>query len=349
MKKVEYIVSGCAFDCAPVLTHMAILSCPDGSAISIPECEPYKGPWGRVSHVELREDDTALLPSGIHIIFLSLLERNFYIVNEDLPQSPLYELWEDVDVSNEKVFDSIVVGMHPGGGVAVWALGNKRSAVVYYTRGHEISVGISQFMPGRHGYTLDGICDYYIGNVPAAKKIMSTKGVPPFEFFAGHMKQFTYEYVVHFANWNDESRLWEDYDENDMKPELGFIEESLLDGTFDKIHDQRLLGFHKAGVPEKMLISYHVGKSEYNAFFWLSGNQCLQAFKEIANDNRSVKLCLSVFIDYESNVFHFFLKNEQSCLGKLLPETMFQIIVFKNDFEYYRSNNYNQPRGAWVW
>lgn len=33
----------------------------------------------------------------------------------------------------------------------------------------------------------------------------------------------------------------------------------------------------------------------------------------------------------------------------VIPESAYQLIVFKNKFEDYRSENYKQPRGAWIW
>lgn len=33
----------------------------------------------------------------------------------------------------------------------------------------------------------------------------------------------------------------------------------------------------------------------------------------------------------------------------VIPESAYQLIVFKNKFEDYRSDNYDQPRGAWIW
>jgi hypothetical protein len=35
--------------------------------------------------------------------------------------------------------------------------------------------------------------------------------------------------------------------------------------------------------------------------------------------------------------------------SKLISDDAFQFIVFKNEFESFRSANYNQQRGSWIW
>ena len=71
------------------------------------------------------------------------------------------------------------------------------------------------------------------------------------------MNQFTYRYLVAFENLNE-----------DVKPELGFIEEMLYDGTHDKLHDGGLMKYHEAGKPKKLAIKWYIKKIEYSAYFW---------------------------------------------------------------------------------
>ena len=47
---------------------------------------------------------------------------------------------------------------------------------------------------------------------------------------------------------------------------------------------------------------------------------------------------------YELALYRYGLKEPQ-----VISESAYQLLVFKNKFEYYRSENYNQPRGAWIW
>ena len=47
---------------------------------------------------------------------------------------------------------------------------------------------------------------------------------------------------------------------------------------------------------------------------------------------------------YELALYRYGLKEPQ-----VIPEDVYQLLVFKNKFEDYRSDNYNQERGAWIW
>ena len=33
----------------------------------------------------------------------------------------------------------------------------------------------------------------------------------------------------------------------------------------------------------------------------------------------------------------------------VIPQDTYQVLIFNNDIEYYKSDNYNQDEGAWYW
>ncbi len=47
---------------------------------------------------------------------------------------------------------------------------------------------------------------------------------------------------------------------------------------------------------------------------------------------------------YELALYRYGLKEPL-----IVPQETYQLLVFKNKFEHYRSENYNQERGAWIW
>ena len=69
-KNYEYFVAGCAFDIAPTLVHIALLSYSETEAKPIPECMPFRGEWGENESVSFMEDSMHPLPCGIKIIYL---------------------------------------------------------------------------------------------------------------------------------------------------------------------------------------------------------------------------------------------------------------------------------------
>lgn len=155
----------------------------------------------------------------------------------------------------------------------------------------------------------------------------------------GAMSQYVYRYLVKFEN----SRMLENYNYN------LYIEEYLCDGTHDKLHDGGLLKYHQAGKPKKLAIKWHIGKSEYSAYFWFEDERIREVFDKFYGAHPDTKTDFIIRIDaenkkYELALYRYGLKEPQ-----IISEDVYQLLVFKNKFEDYRSDNYNQERGAWIW
>lgn len=156
------------------------------------------------------------------------------------------------------------------------------------------------------------------------------------------MKQFSYRYnIIHDKNKKTHK------DETQHK--LDYIEEALCDGTHDKLNDGGLLKYHQAGKPKKLHIQWHIGKSEYSAYFWFDDERIREVFDKFYGAHPDTKTDFIIRIDaenkkYELALYRYGLKEPQ-----VIPEDVYQLLVFKNKFEDYRSDNYNQERGAWIW
>lgn len=343
-QKYEYCIVGCASDIAPTLTHIALVSCSDTDVLSIPECLPFKGEWGKNETMSFGEELSHLLPQGVHIIYLSIVERKFYMVNAALPKEEIYHMW------CQGHYEKIIVGMAPYGGIAVWLNGIKKSTLVKWLYGFEIKVNMSSFIPGNPDVSLDELKMFYINSNLDAKIYYKKHGVPPHTLFEGYMQQFTYHYQPLYEYWdenNKEWRKWEKYAEN--VPVFDFIEESLYDGTHDKLHDGGLMKYHQAGKPKKLRVEWHIGKSEYSAYFWFEDERIREVFDRFYGAHPDTKTDFIIRIDaekrkYELALYRYGLKEPQ-----VIPEDVYQLLVFKNKFEDYRSDNYNQERGAWIW
>lgn len=159
------------------------------------------------------------------------------------------------------------------------------------------------------------------------------------------MKQFSYRYNIIYENNNKSTNTHKDK----TSPEFKFIEEFLYDGTFDKLNDGGLLKYHQAGKPKKLAIKWLIGKSEYSAYFWFEEEHIREVFDKFYGAHPDTKTDFIIRIDaenrkYELALYRYGLKEPQ-----IIPENVYQLLVFKNKFEDYRSGNYNQERGAWIW
>lgn len=162
-------------------------------------------------------------------------------------------------------------------------------------------------------------------------------------------RQYTYRYIPCFGHWDDEAGEWTPAFEDEILPELDYIEETLFDGTHDKLHDGGLLQYHQAGKPKKMALRWRVRKSDYAAYLWFDDNAIRSAFEIFYAEYPEARMDFVFFIDINNNVFRLALNCEEAEAPMVLNNDAYQMIIFKSKFEYYRTPNYNQPRGAWVW
>ena len=125
--------------------------------------------------------------------------------------------------------------------------------------------------------------------------------------FDNFMKQFTYRYLAIFENWDDGEGEWKTIDDENKVPEFEYIEEALYDGTHDKLHDEGLMKYHYAGKPKKLCVKWHVGKSEYSAYFWFEDDSIRDVFDRFYGSHPDTKTDFMIRIDAESRKFELSL------------------------------------------
>lgn len=156
------------------------------------------------------------------------------------------------------------------------------------------------------------------------------------------MKQFSYRYNIIYEKNTTVNK-------DNPQPMFEDLGEALFDGTHDKLNDGSLLKYHQAAKPKKLAIKWHIGKSEYSAYFWFEEEPICDVFEKFYGAHPDTKTDFIIRIDaenrkYELSLYRYGLKEPQ-----VIPENVYQLLVFKNKFEDYRSDNYNQERGAWIW
>lgn len=348
----KIFVSGTAPYLYPTDSFFGLLYYEAEEALEIPKKYPYQGEWGQPISTHLLERELYPVPGLIDMVWLSIVERKFYSLMDRLPAKRLEELFEKKDDETEEaVFEHIVVGMAPYGGAAVWTYGLKKSSLVKWMHAEESQVEMKDFMPLNPDMTLDENCDFYINNDPMVKQNLETNGLPPRNLFDNYMKQFTYRYLPLFEHWDEDEEKWQPYTEEEQKtrPELDYIEEALYDGTHDKLHDGSLLNYHEAGKPKKLAVKWHIKKSEYMAYFWFEDEAIRAIFDKFYGIHPDTKSDFIIHIDPEKKKYELALYRYGMNEPRPISVDAYQLIVFKNKFEQYRSPNYNQPRGAWVW
>ncbi len=347
-KPFKYLATGIAPWCYPTDTFFALLYYNSSDAVEVPKRLPYMGEWGEAISNHLLENDTQPMPTRLDMVWLSITEFVFYSICTDLDSSLLEKKWTSLEGENE--FSHIVVGMAPYGKVALWFRGTNKSILIDWLQGETVEVEMKEFCVMNPTVKLKEYCNHYINNNNQVKENLIKNGLPPRNLFDKYMQQFTYRYLPIYEKWDKDEEKWCKYEEDDEKiPDFEYIEESLYDGTHDKLHDGGLLKYHEAGKPKKLAIKWHIKKSEYTAYFWFEETLICEIFDKFYGAHRDTKVDFIIRIDaeqkkYELSLYRYGLKEPL-----IIPEAAYQLLVFKSKFEHYRSENYNQERGAWIW
>lgn len=350
MNQYKIFISGSAPLTYPTDTFFGLLWYDKDEALEIPKKYPYQGEWGKPLSTHLLDREEYPIPGILDIVWLSVVERKFYSLVEKLPIGRFEELFcQKNDKSGEPLYEHIVVGMAPYGGVAVWIYGFLKSTFALWEHAEETQVDMKDFMPLNPNVTLEENCDFYINNDPAVKENLEKNGLPPKNLFDKYMQQFTYRYLVKFGKWNECEKIWKEFEEEDNVPELDRLEEALYDGTHDKLNDGGLYKYHEAGKPKKLALKWHINKREYAAYLWFRDEEIKAVFDRFYGPHPETKTDFIINIDAEKNKYQLSMNRYGLKEPYVITEDAYEMIVFRNKFECFRSGNYSQATGAWIW
>lgn len=348
----EIKISGSAPTLFPTDTLYGLVWYGEEEPLEIPKRYPYQGEWGGVLSNLILLREKYPMPDKLDILWLSIVEKRFYTISEKFPKPIFEDCWSKfVTKDNGFGFSHIVIGMAPYGGIAVWFNGYKKAIIMLWTKAKGINIPMAEFMPNNPTITLNELCNYYVNSDPRVRENLEKNGLPPRDLFDNYMKQFTYRYQVAFERWDEQKGEWKAYDEEeqDKMPELDYIEEALYDGTHDKLHDGGLMKYHEAGKPKKLAVQWHVKKSEWSAYFWFEDAAIRAIFDRFYGTHPDTKTDFILRIDPYSNRYELAMYRYGLREPNVISTSSYQLLVFKNKFECFRSKNYAQERGAWIW
>lgn len=300
--------------------------------------------WGGEVNRFYMDNDCYEKPDHIKLIYLSYSECKFYSIMAQLSPTTIKNFSNTYDTDA-----TLLIGLAPLGKVAVWIRNCTKSVIVNWLQGEETNVSMHMFFPLNPNITLSEYCNSYNKQNFSIGQIDDRPNRPQLYQFDNYMKQFTYRYLQVFEKWDKDKERWLKYEEGEVAPEFDYIEEALYDGTHDKLHDGGLMKYHQAGKPKKLRVQWYIKKSEYTAYFWFEDERIREVFDKFYGAHPDTKTDFIIRIDaerrkYELALYRYGLKEPQ-----IIPEDVYQLLVFKNKFEDYRSENYNQERGAWIW
>ena len=339
-RELIYYISGCTFPNCPVgIVHARFYDDNGFLVEDVSDTINYEK-WGEpYSFYRINDENMRLIPYRFELIWDAILEKTTYSINMKMPVSETYEYFWTIPS-----LEHLVVGIGPYGTFALWANGKRKSVLLNLGQADKTNRQES---------------------LHAAKTNEQIKQhQPQCYLFVKYMQQFTYRYLMLFKHWDKDKKQWcsdgkpsqidrqslqTESNKEENIPELDYIEETLFDGTHDKLHDDGLINYHQAGKPKKLAIKWHIKKSEFTAYFWFEDEEICSVFDRFYGVHPETKTDFMIRIDAEQNKYELALYRYGLKAPQVISESAYQLLVFKNKFEYFRSENYNQPRGAWIW
>lgn len=144
MKTYEWLPS----ECAPMGFPVEILSgkfvSSDGDTQYIPDGIPVDNGWGKEGSVHVVGEERKPIPQRLDITWFSFREDRFYAGSFVLPQDRIAALFDEGFVSpltGERItYNILLVGLAPGGGVALWAMGPQVITEIAFLQAEEADV-----------------------------------------------------------------------------------------------------------------------------------------------------------------------------------------------------------------
>lgn len=323
----------------PVEIIYSLLECKGASPYEVPKLQPINWGLGNTYGNYFPERFSFPIPNAIDFLWLSIAEETIYQIKAKLDTSILSKILKEWSDNNLTI--AFVIGYAPKGHVYIWLKSKLKSFIAFKYIANIKLKGYDANPFAIYGQKLSDYCVQVKENNP----LLFNMNYP----FKDEMKQFTYRYLIFFEEWSFNDKIWVESEKSKVAIEFDGIEECLYDGTHDKLNDGGLLKYHQAGKPKELAIKWHIGKSEYSAYFWFEEEPIREVFDKFYGAHPDTKTDFIIRIDaenrkYELALYRYALKEPQ-----IISQDVYQLLVFKNKFEDYRSDNYNQERGAWIW
>lgn len=330
---MNYQVSGTALSDYPVELAYGLIYVNDG-ILEIPMRHPFNQGWGKFESFMITDTPPESYPLAIEICYLSIAERKFYEAQMVFPDELFPLMWESD-------MEFITFGMGPSGRMAMWLSGEKKCILLADITAPEVDMDLSDLPQFNPAMSVEEFCSQFDGvgrgNAEDAKHRLDP-----------YMKQYRYKLIIDLPSSQGESEKSGNSGDH-LEVKVGWIDIALYDGSYDKTNNDRLFQYHDGGIPDKVRLTLEQGKTEWQINLWFEDSVLSKIFERFYGAHTETKTDFIIRIDAENKKYELALYRQGLKEPVVIPESAYQLIVFKNKFEDYRSENYNQPHGAWIW
>lgn len=311
----------------PILLLYGIVSNNGTIYGEFPHYFPYLGEWGR------RIDDSEPIIANAGLLTIQIL---WYSIRENR----FFQYKKDLTIESPKSSE-LLIGLYRDGEIAIWEYDDFQSRFLGYDIGIDKSEDIFSLIA-------------FDSNI--------LKLLDPEESSFKSLQSHYHDFLSSNYDFSDVtelplSKLSESYMYkiifnilyDDLELDVDRLHITFWDGSFFNDFKQELFLYTKKALPKYIKLSCNVGKHEYEILIRLQINEMYSLVRKFNGTHPDTKAEIIVKFNVEYNDCKLALYRQGLKEPVVIPESAYQLIVFKNKFEDYRSENYNQPRGAWIW
>ena len=207
MKKYEWYASGNAPVLYPTELYSEDFILSNNKRLYIPKSIPYASKWGQTGKTHVLDNNKFPAPAAIDIFWYSWVENKFYSLKSALPLERIRNLLEEIDEeSDEPLYQDIIAGMAPYGGLAVWLSGSGITTEVAWLQAEETIVEMKDFAP-TVVYTQNEYWDLVLKGFEKAYENYQKNGLPDRMLYERYMQKSNYNISFRFE---DEDSVFEE-------------------------------------------------------------------------------------------------------------------------------------------
>lgn len=316
MKKYNWEPTSSAPLLFPVEFHAAYMRYGNNSALAVPSSMRINNGLGTPGLTYgLNDEGSYPLPTGLDIVWLSLVDKKFYRAEVDFPMDTLTSLFDKGYINGKgerEYYNMVNVGLIPGGRIIIYLDGGEKRVELCDFQGEETMVNMKDFLP--NAYFAYENYDAYFQEVFSDDDdwILNykTNGVP-YDLWDRYRERFNYD--INFEFENKASRP--------NGSAYGFANKERCN-----INQYNPAISIRPTSPIRLInTGWIVDGYEYSAWFYFNEQEVLRVFDEAYGDDREQKGELRILVSKYNNLFDISLR----VAGKVYPLKATQIRVFK--------------------
>lgn len=286
---------------------------------------PFNPGWGKGAGKQVTAQEHKPFDT-LEVAWLSWVEGMFYYAKVDLHN----DLGSDLNAADKDNFNNLIIGLGPCGQMSLWANGQNRSLLVATPEGSELDMSMNDFMQYEYNKSKREYCDLS----------MAECGIEPGELdltaFKRRSRQYRYRFCIRMVGKSSE------YAVKSISP-------AYTDGSYVTDNDVTAMSLKMASAPDKIKITAALGKSEFKTYIFFKRHVIYGIMERFYGKHPQTNTDFMINLDPAGHGIELALYRQGLAQPLPLPQDACCAIIFKNKFEHFRTDNYDEPAGAWAW